>query len=235
MSLKWLPHYTWEIEYCPRIKPQLGQCVGICNVYAYLHVTGQVLAVQYVAGQPSPVIQNVDAKILPYKVIVPFMVIDDGCLTTDYKVRKCRDAYMGPTHGGEPEKWSDHTPPANPEMSFTRNGEPVRKLTDTDSCLEVKIDFKWLAGLITIGASGSAQGSAAAQGSVQVGPSTVVSGQVGAGASGGASGGVGVGGGAPEKEVTFLICYRDGCYTTPAPPGDVADGKQVWDAGKIVV
>jgi hypothetical protein len=229
MNLQSVPHFTVKLIHCPIMKAENGQCTGMVYIYAYLQVAGDLVEIINVHGVTQRHVRQVNDKILPQFVKVPFMVIDRGSPGTDYHVEKCpsRDVEPQPPTGTDPVQYHDSAS-IPPGFQFTRVGNGSGTLTNHEKCLKVDVKFRWAGGPLTVvvGGGGSASGGGTAGVSTSPGGIGVsVSLQGGASTSGSA----GAGTVSPKLPVNFEICPE--CLGVP--PGDVTDGEAVYIEGGI--
>jgi hypothetical protein len=225
------PHYQVVIEHCPRIKAEAGQCVGICNIFAYIEVTGQLMIKEFNPKKSAYQYRlvDVDDKVLPLKAQMIFKIVDDNSSlnpSASWVVRDCNalchEAAASPSAPSQEDYTDAQT--ASVPLKFQIETYPTPKGTDAGACCQVDLTFSWLKGTIPI--AGGATGAGGGKGSA-LGGLVTPAGTGGISVTGGAV----INGVSITLPVSFKICWDTNCVTNPS--GDVNDAEAVYNAGGI--
>jgi hypothetical protein len=199
---------------------ELGKCVGVYEVYAYLRVTGETEQWEVTNGRFRRVRVNVDGRILPQRVSVPFKIERDLIPPRVDRVRTC-DQPLGANAGTQPTEILERVGPVLTPKSYTRPDVPTADVEDTESCIEGTASFAWVSGTVTvaIAAASKLKVDAPLIGRRRINVQT--------------TGAVGLRGDPYALEVTFVICYQDGQIVTADDDrvNRVGDAEAVFTSG----
>lgn len=222
------PVFQSRIVHCPANPAEDQQCTGQLCIWSYLKLSGTIYTGSSM-GPNNVLTPNFAAKsanILPQMVTIPFSV-DFGTSVTKDVVHKCNPPVGAASPASsQPIAYTDDLLGGiyPVQISYTRASAPVvNPFDERKPCINGKVTFYWLATRVLIGGTISFGGGTPTN-PIPLG--NPISG------GGGASGAAGLGGTPYWLEVSFEICYHDGCQARMIPtPDTCSDGEAVYASG----